>query len=613
MDLNSYRPTRNIDGLPEQFVKSLRMLFDILDEKNTGFIKLTDIQLYWHGNEEGLPEGVLDSLRQITPRSGKLSFDRFVTGLKIALLKTNYIRNEKSPVKKSRPKSYSSDSEGAPNNPKKAAAESGEQRQPSSNQLRSSPRKNPTATATVHPQQGQPGPTEPQRATSTNNHQPVYRSEKKFVLQGFPRSDQQQHQQQLPQREPTIIKRQRTQSDPTILDSSEIRNASGNFDINFPLPGDRYLQNKLPSKFFPTPAPLRASQDDNAIRRGGAHRSPTKISGSGPAAADSTKFQRNSVSDIPYGTGSSRFQQPNYSNTAPGQTFENVHGRTNSVLSTGSARNFTQTQQQQQQQDRSVFRDRSQSELTTAQDYKRSSYHENISPPPSKPDATNIRQSRSDSQLRGSGRTTTENKPNYRQHSAGNIRAANTSPVRPENSQSTSPVHKVAYKKMREPRRHTLQNGVDFNFVKKMKQLEQERDILIQGLQVVEEARDWYKHQITNVQERQQTLSKNQQLELPFSIEAQQERMTFQTAQIEEVNQKLICLIRSSEKGFGFHVDIPSASLTNAELIKQFNQDLSEQASRILKLEQEKSSLIKELFEAKAKITPPSEDNTFYD
>lgn len=62
--------------------------------------------------------------------------------------------------------------------------------------------------------------------------------------------------------------------------------------------------------------------------------------------------------------------------------------------------------------------------------------------------------------------------------------------------------------KRREPRRHTLQNGIDYNMLKKMKQIEQEKDVLMQGLQAVEKARDWYLKQVAAVQEKMKYLGR---------------------------------------------------------------------------------------------------------
>lgn len=60
----------------------------------------------------------------------------------------------------------------------------------------------------------------------------------------------------------------------------------------------------------------------------------------------------------------------------------------------------------------------------------------------------------------------------------------------------------------REPRRHTLQNGIDYNMLKRMKQIEQEKDVLVQGLNAIEKAREWYLKQISIVQEKMKYLGR---------------------------------------------------------------------------------------------------------
>ena len=44
--------------------------------------------------------------------------------------------------------------------------------------------------------------------------------------------------------------------------------------------------------------------------------------------------------------------------------------------------------------------------------------------------------------------------------------------------------------------------------IKRMKQLEQEKDILLQGLESVERAKDWYQKQIQAVQDKQKYIGK---------------------------------------------------------------------------------------------------------
>lgn len=75
------------NGLPKQFIASLKILFDILDEEHTGSIRLRDIESRW--SDEGvrdLPTGVVEGLRKVTPPNGLLTFEGFVAGLKMALI-----------------------------------------------------------------------------------------------------------------------------------------------------------------------------------------------------------------------------------------------------------------------------------------------------------------------------------------------------------------------------------------------------------------------------------------------------------------------------------------------------------------------------------------------
>lgn len=75
--------------LPKQFVTSMRTLFDIMDDKKNGFVKLTDIEHRWQDNgAKGLPHGVIECLRKVTPHTGLLTFERFCAGLKISLLRS---------------------------------------------------------------------------------------------------------------------------------------------------------------------------------------------------------------------------------------------------------------------------------------------------------------------------------------------------------------------------------------------------------------------------------------------------------------------------------------------------------------------------------------------
>lgn len=162
----------------------------------------------------------------------------------------------------------------------------------------------------------------------------------------------------------------------------------------------------------------------------------------------------------------------------------------------------------------------------------------------------------------------------------------------------------------REPRRHTLHNGVDYNLLKRMKQIEQEKDVLLQGLSAVEEAREWYLKQLTEVQEKMRHASRmgmGAYVE-PWS-EAHQERLELLKARVLELNRQLGVLAAGWHHGsLSLHMNLalPAASLSrtsntnnNATVLRSQNRILSEEVNRknerITVLEREKSSLIREL------------------
>lgn len=77
-----------MESLPKQFVSAMRTLFDIMDDKQTGYVKLTDIENRWRDDRtKGLPCGVIESLQKVASHDGLLTFESFCTGLKICLLR----------------------------------------------------------------------------------------------------------------------------------------------------------------------------------------------------------------------------------------------------------------------------------------------------------------------------------------------------------------------------------------------------------------------------------------------------------------------------------------------------------------------------------------------
>lgn len=97
-------PSSTLDGLPKQFVSAMRTLFDIMDDKRTGHVNFADIENRWQDDgSKGLPKGVIESLRKVTPPNGLLTFERFCAGLKICLLRNQVEQRTQSPLNKQRP------------------------------------------------------------------------------------------------------------------------------------------------------------------------------------------------------------------------------------------------------------------------------------------------------------------------------------------------------------------------------------------------------------------------------------------------------------------------------------------------------------------------------
>ncbi|KAI5641567.1 hypothetical protein NE865_06324 [Phthorimaea operculella] len=157
----------------------------------------------------------------------------------------------------------------------------------------------------------------------------------------------------------------------------------------------------------------------------------------------------------------------------------------------------------------------------------------------------------------------------------------------------------------REPRRHTLHNGIDYNLLKRMKQIEQEKDVLLQGLSAVEEAREWYLKQLSEVQEKMRYAGRMGAYVEPWS-EAHQERLELLRARVLELNRQLGALAAGWRHGplslhmnLAFPVAPQPGAPKNATVLRSQNRMLAEEVNRknerISMLEREKSSLIREL------------------
>nr|XP_033816175.1 suppressor APC domain-containing protein 2 isoform X2 [Geotrypetes seraphini] len=166
------------------------------------------------------------------------------------------------------------------------------------------------------------------------------------------------------------------------------------------------------------------------------------------------------------------------------------------------------------------------------------------------------------------------------------------------------------HKSRGEHRRHTITNGVDYSMLKYMKELEQEKDFLIQGLEMLERAREWYHQQIQSVQERQKHLGKNQ-TQTEFLSEESQGHLSYLLPKLQDVNHCLSDLLSYSGKPVkslpavnGFVAPVVGQHQTITMLKEQnrlLTKEVTDKSDRITQLEQEKSALIKQLFEARAR------------
>ncbi|KAL6463711.1 hypothetical protein MHYP_G00281020 [Metynnis hypsauchen] len=165
-----------------------------------------------------------------------------------------------------------------------------------------------------------------------------------------------------------------------------------------------------------------------------------------------------------------------------------------------------------------------------------------------------------------------------------------------------------------------------FFWLKQMKELEQEKDTLLAGLDVVERARDWYQTQIHNITEKQRLVGQSSHC-TDFLTESSQSRLNVLLPKLQEVNRCLNDLISYSGMSFPSPTTQPSSISPRTQPVQAppkaiqrlkdqnrlLTQEVTEKSERITQLEQEKSALIKQLFEARARSAHDSSalDSTF--
>lgn len=171
-----------------------------------------------------------------------------------------------------------------------------------------------------------------------------------------------------------------------------------------------------------------------------------------------------------------------------------------------------------------------------------------------------------------------------------------------------------------ERRRHTITDGVDCGLLQQMKELEEEKEVLLRGLEMMARGRDWYQRQLEQLQERQCRLGRGR---ADLGAAGSPRPLGQLLPQAQEVVRCLGELLAAACVGRALPSGLPSAApspswqqqiiLMLKEQNRLLTQEVSHKSERITQLEQEKSALIKQLFEARAHSQQDSAalDSTF--
>ncbi|XP_060094212.1 suppressor APC domain-containing protein 1 isoform X1 [Heteronotia binoei] len=171
----------------------------------------------------------------------------------------------------------------------------------------------------------------------------------------------------------------------------------------------------------------------------------------------------------------------------------------------------------------------------------------------------------------------------------------------------------------KEPRRHTISNVMEYDVLKRMQELERERDALLQGLEMVNQVRDWFQHHLLEAQRRQ----KHMGTDTNYFPESYSNQSCLLLTKIQEVNTCLKNLLTSPGKpevppsGFGVPLYPPGKEFHQqaVNVLKEQNhlliKEVSEKSDRIAQLEQEKAALCKQLKEIRGYRLPSHKESTF--
>ncbi|KAF7236198.1 Suppressor APC domain-containing protein 2 [Varanus komodoensis] len=173
---------------------------------------------------------------------------------------------------------------------------------------------------------------------------------------------------------------------------------------------------------------------------------------------------------------------------------------------------------------------------------------------------------------------------------------------------------------LKEPRRHTISNAMEYDTLKQMQELERQRDVLLQGLEMVDQVRDWFQRHLLEAQRRQTHMG----AEATCFPDPYANQSCLLLAKIQEVNLCLKNLLTSPGKtevplgGFGVPLYSPGKKEFHQQavtVLKEQNhlliKEVSEKSDRIAQLEQEKAALCKQLKESRGYRLPSHKESTF--
>ncbi|XP_074599545.1 uncharacterized protein LOC141853923 [Brevipalpus obovatus] len=583
------RPQRSASsthGLPDMFITSLCKLFELLDENNTGFIKISELESRWKAIEcdPKVPKGLINCLQSVQTANELIDFDSFCGAIKLCLLSAS----------------------------------------PSPSSITSNTNSN--SNSAIINQQPHPNHRELSRPNQSFHHSPY---------QPIPRI--------LP--EPCYVNRHQI-----LAESQQSRESAYSTVPRFDLslngtdPRTAEYYRILPRQN--SPPMIR----EPSIRSNAQAGPPSVSSGATMYSLQLPRTQKSHSFDesTPENGGLDRTKSmPQLRSSQNGQSNTRV-GKNGQNKGQGTR----ETQIRHCNSDPKLLRDEKTSSTTSTKVPMRSKI-------------INLLKDWRNSVIQKSSSITNSNSNSNNQSQDNstsgpipyaNIPRINTVPKVAPNSSSQSPdeewgfnngevnvsnysMVRRSHARRREERRHTVSHGIDINTLKRLQQFEQEKELLVQGLDMIEKARQWYMKSINMIQNKMRLFGQAATRNGDYSLDANQERINFQAARILTVNQHLASLMDNS-RGFPLHMNLAirpnlgnpqligydinrQEALNNAAIqrLKEQNRQLTEEvgikSEKITILEREKSALIRELFQSqsnpvqKTTLNDENDDNTF--